>query len=67
MEENLSKKYSKVAAVLGIVTIAIGLIALLGWMTGWMILAKIGPNYIPMPILAAILFTTLGIYIYIYI
>ena len=44
----------------GIVTIAFGLLALLGWVSGWLRLASFGANLIPMAPSTAVLFLLYG-------
>ncbi|TAL28403.1 MAG: HD domain-containing protein [Nitrospirae bacterium] len=48
----------------GLVTAALGIIAIAGWLTGWRILTAIRANYIPMAPNTALSFIILGIALY---
>jgi|GEM_PF-1923701 len=54
-------RLEKTAYFSGICTAVIGLLALLGRLTGWLLLASMGPNYRVMPLTSAIVFSALGI------
>jgi len=51
-------------ALVGIITTAIALIAMLGLITGWTILASVRSEYMPMPMISAIIFSAFGIIIH---